>query len=126
MNDKLTPAPTLDIQLFEPPPGEVYTIEATAQLVDVPRRTIVRYCRYHLVAPAFDPAWTGYRFDRRAIRRLRRIEELRPLCRDTLGSIKIILDLMDEIERLNVRNYSREQSVNGERRSERSTKRRTI
>jgi DNA-binding transcriptional MerR regulator len=106
--NELAKAPPRDIQLFEPPPDEVYTIEATAQIVDVPRRVVVCYYKHGLVAPAVDPA-RGYYFDRNGIRRLRRIEGLRPLCRDTLASIKIILELMDEVERLRAGDLSREQ-----------------
>ena len=123
---EVTKEPSRDIQVFEPPFDAVYTIEATAQIVDVPRRTIVRYCQRRLVAPAVDPVRTGFYFDREGIRRLRRIEELRPLCRDTLASIKIILDLMDEVARLNANSFSREQSGNGKSQNQMSTSRRKI
>ena len=117
MSDQLATAPPREIQLFEPPADALYTIEATAQLLDVPRRAIVRYCRYRLLKPAFDPARVGYYFNRDGIRRLRRIEELRPRCRETLGAIKVMLDLMDEMERLQRQNFSRPQSANGKRQS---------
>src|SRR2546430_9567518 len=35
-----------EIQLFEPPPGALYTIDATSRIVDVPRRTILIYCKH--------------------------------------------------------------------------------
>jgi hypothetical protein len=40
-----------EIQLFEPPPDAIYTIEATSHLVNVPRRTILVYCKHQLLAP---------------------------------------------------------------------------
>ena len=92
--------PRYEIQLFEPPPDAVYTIEATAHLVDMPRRTILVYCKHGLVSPAIEPAASGYYFDRNAIRALRRIDALRVLCGDDLTGIKMILDLMSEVERL--------------------------
>lgn len=110
--NELVKAPSRELELFEPPRNAVYTIEATAQIVDVPRRVVVRYYKHGLVAPAVDPA-SGYYFNRDGIRRLRRIEELRPLCRNTLASIKIILELMDEVERLRTGNLSSKQSASG-------------
>ncbi|MEY2545064.1 MAG: MerR family transcriptional regulator, heat shock protein HspR [Verrucomicrobiota bacterium] len=87
------------IQIFEPPADAVFTIEGTAHLANVPRRTILIYCKHRLVSPIFDRDG-GYYFDRNSIRALRRIEELRPICGDDLAGIKIILDLTDKLERL--------------------------
>ena len=89
-----------EIQLFEPPSGALYTIEATSRIVDVPRRTILVYCKYHLLSPATNKADHGYYFDRDAIRALRRIEALRTVCRNDFAGIKIILDLTAVLERL--------------------------
>jgi DNA-binding transcriptional MerR regulator len=123
--DQLAIGPPHEIELFEPPPNALYTIEATAQIVDVPRRAVVRYYQRGLLSPAINPA-RGYYFDRDGIRRLRRIEALRPLCCDTFASIKIILSLMDEVERLSGQNFSRGQSVNGTSQSGNSTTEKTI
>jgi DNA-binding transcriptional MerR regulator len=68
-------------------------------MVDVPRRTILVYCKHHLLSPAID-AEHGYYFDGDAIRALRRIELLRDVCGDDLAGIKIILDLTAALERL--------------------------
>jgi MerR HTH family regulatory protein len=56
--------------------------------------------KYGLVSLAVDPIGNGYYFDRDAIRTLRRIESLRSVCGDDLPGIKIILDLMSQLERL--------------------------
>ena len=80
--------PAHEIELFDPPSDAIYTIEATAHLVDVPRRTIMVYCKHRLLSPALTEH--GYYFDRRGIRALRRIEALRPICGDDLAGIKII------------------------------------
>jgi len=93
-------APSHEIELFDPPPDAIYTIEATARLVDVPRRTILLYCKHRLLSPVINAADRGYSFDRTSIRALRRIEALRPICGDDLAGIKIILDLTDALERL--------------------------
>jgi DNA-binding transcriptional MerR regulator len=86
--------------LFEPPADAVYSIETTARIVDVPRRTILIYCKHRLLSPALDSANHGYSFDRNAIRALRRIEALRSVCGDDFAGIKIILDLTAALERL--------------------------
>ncbi len=94
------PSASRALQLFEPAPDAVYTIEATAHLVDLPRRTILVYCKHGLVSPALGAVGSGYYFDRDAIRALRRIDSLRSVCGNDLPGIKIILDLMSELERL--------------------------
>ena len=87
------------LQLFQPPPDAVYSIEATAQLVDVPRRQIAVYCRHGLVTPRANER--GYYFDGKTIGTLRAIEGLRSVCGDDLAGIKMILQLMNEVQRLN-------------------------
>ena len=94
----ITKAPAHEIELFDPPRDAIYTIEATAHLVDVPRRTIMVYCKHRLLSPALTEH--GYYFDRQGIRALRRIEALRPICGNDLAGIKIILDLTNALERL--------------------------
>src|SRR2546423_256940 len=82
-----------EIQLFDPPPDAVYTLETTSHLVNV-------YCKHHLLSPARATADNGYHFDGDAIRGLRRIEALRTVCGDDFAGIKIILDLTAALERL--------------------------
>jgi DNA-binding transcriptional MerR regulator len=95
-----TPADSLEIQLFEPPADAVYSIETTSRIVDLPRRTILIYCKHQLISPAAGTAGYGYGFDRDAIRALRRINALRAVCGDDFAGIKIILDLTAALERL--------------------------
>lgn len=92
--------PSREIQLFEPPSDALYTIETTSRIVDVPRRTILIYCKHHLVSPATSTADHGYYFDGDAIHTLRRIETLRTVCNKDFAGIKIILELTDTLERL--------------------------
>jgi DNA-binding transcriptional MerR regulator len=88
------------IQLFEPAPGTVYTIETASHLTDLTRRTILLYCKYGMVSPATRPPEAGYGFDAAAIRNLRRLQGLRIVCGDDLPGMKMILFLMDEVRRL--------------------------
>ena len=92
--------PSRAIQLFEPPEDAIYTIDATAHLVGVPRRTILVYCKHQLLSPVINGSDGGYCFDRDGVHALRRIEALRAVCGDDLSGIKIILDLTKELERL--------------------------
>ena len=92
--------PSRAIQLFEPPEDAIYTIDATAHLVGVPRRTILVYCKHQLLSPVISRTNGGYCFDRDGVHALRRIEALRAVCGDDLSGIKIILDLTQEVERL--------------------------
>jgi DNA-binding transcriptional MerR regulator len=101
----IAPTRSREIQLFEPPSDAVYSIEAAARLVGLPRRTILVYCKHRLVSPVID-ANRAYCFDRNGIRALRRIEALRPICGRDLAGIKIILDLTDALEHLHAKVHS--------------------
>ena len=87
------------IQLFEPDPNILYSIDATAHLAEVPRHTILVYFKHGLVAPLVGDDGAFY-FNDDAIRLLRRIEYLRSTCGLNLPGIKLALDLMNEVERL--------------------------
>ena len=105
--------PSREIQLFEPPADELYTIETTSHIVDVPRRTILIYCKHHLLSPATGTTDHGYCFNGNAIRTLRRIEALRTVCGNDFAGIRIILDLTAALERLrsDIRLLSRAQGT---------------
>jgi DNA-binding transcriptional MerR regulator len=113
-----------EIQLFEPPADAVYTIEATSRMVDIPRRTILVYCKHKLVSPALDKVDHGYYFDRDGIRALRRIEALRSVCGNDFAGLKIILDLTATLERLRSdrRSLSRAKGSNSAKKRARNTR----
>jgi hypothetical protein len=50
------------IQLFEPDPDAIYTLEVAERLAHVPRRRIVVYYKHGLVSPVADPAYGGFYF----------------------------------------------------------------
>lgn len=95
-----TKAETGALELFEPSPNAVYTIDFAARLADLPRRTVLVCCKYGLVAPVVDDAAGGYYFNTDAIHMLRRVAVLRDVCGNDLAGIKIILDLTNALERL--------------------------
>jgi DNA-binding transcriptional MerR regulator len=120
----IAPARSREIQLFEPPANAVYTIDSAAHLVHVPRRTIAVYYKHGLVSSTVDPARNGYYFDKEAILTLRRIEDLRTVCRNDLAVVKMILDLTNEVERLNSKMRSLSQNSSTRKRSLKSNQRR--
>ena len=88
------------VQRFESRPDAVYTLETAAHLAQVTRRAILVYYKHGLISPAMDPREAGYYFDNEAIRALQRIEFLRNDCGINLRGTRIIMKLMDEVERL--------------------------
>jgi DNA-binding transcriptional MerR regulator len=88
------------VQVFQPQPDALYSIETVAHLAGIPRRTILVYCKHRLVSPVEDARWGNYFFDDDAIRQLRGIEELRSRFGVNLAGVKFILRLLNEIERL--------------------------
>ncbi|HUJ11701.1 MAG TPA: MerR family transcriptional regulator [Verrucomicrobiae bacterium] len=90
-----------ELQIFEPGPEIVYTIEETARLAQVPRHRIAIYYKYGLVSPTKDPEADGWFFNDEAIRLLRRIEYLRETCGLNMTGIKLVMELMREVEHLN-------------------------
>jgi DNA-binding transcriptional MerR regulator len=88
------------LQVFQAAPVTVYPLETTAEIVDIPRRLILLYCKHGLVCPIGDPTAAGYYFDDEGIRALRRIEYLRNVHGINLPGIKMILALTEQLERL--------------------------
>jgi len=87
------------VQLFQPGPDLVYTIEAAEHIAHVPRRTIIVYYKHGLVSPLTDPERGGYYFNDEAIRTLRHVEYLHTKCGINLFGVKMILNLLGELER---------------------------
>jgi len=95
-----TELPADAVQLFEPDPNAVYTIEAVEHMAQMPRRLIAIYCKHGLLSPVVDPACGGFYFNDEAIRILRRIDYLRSICGINLVGIKMILHLLKDVEDL--------------------------
>ena len=92
--------PPLALELFQPKPNVLYSLDATAHLAGVPRRSILIYCRAGLVRPVVQPPYGVMEFTEEAIYTLRRIEYLRTVHGLDLAWIKTMFDLLDEVERL--------------------------
>jgi DNA-binding transcriptional MerR regulator len=92
--------PSLAMELFQPNPNVLYSLDATAHLAGVPRRSILVYCRAGLVRPVVQPPYGVMQFTEEAIYTVRRIENLRTVHGLDLAWIKTLFDLLDEVDRL--------------------------
>ncbi len=102
--------PSMAMELFQPKPNVLYSLDVTAHLAGVTRRSILIYWRAGLVQSVIQPPYGVMEFTEEAIYTLRRIEHLRTVQGLDLVWIKAMFDLLDEVERLRaelrfLRNY---------------------
>ena len=90
----------LALELFQPKPDVLYSLDAAAHLAGVSRRSLLVYCRAGLVRPVLQPPYGVIAFTEEAIRSVRRIEELRTARDIDMALIKTLFELLDEVERL--------------------------
>ncbi len=88
------------ITVYEANPDAVYTLDVVSTLTGLTRHTILVYHRHGLVRPVGDPDTEGWNFDDEAIRTLRRIQHLRTAYGANVAGLKLMLELMNEVERL--------------------------
>ena len=69
----------------------------------MPRHVVLVCCKHGLVSPIIDPEYGGFFFDATSIRTLQQIQYLRSDCGINFAGIQIILELMNEVERLRAR-----------------------
>jgi DNA-binding transcriptional MerR regulator len=102
MSKRIVPdsPPSQSLELFEPKPNVLYGLDSTAVLAGVPRRSILIYCRAGLVRPVVQPPYGVMVFTEEAIYTLRQIERLRTVHGLDIAWIKVLFDLLDEVERL--------------------------
>jgi len=92
--------PSLALELFQPKPNVLYSLEMAAQLAGVPRRSLLVYCRAGLIHPVNQPPFGVMAFTEEAIHTVRRIVRLRTVHGLDVALIKTIVDLLEEVERL--------------------------
>lgn len=88
------------LELFHIRPGIYYSLDATAELTGVSRRTIAIYCRAGLLRPAYLPPYGVMAFEEDAIHVLRRLEHLRTAHGLDLPWMRTMIDLLTEVESL--------------------------
>ena len=98
-DDPYFPSP-LAIELFQPDPNVLYSLDATAHLAGVSRRSLLVYCRAGLVRPVFQPPYGIMVFTEETIYTVRRVEHLRVVHGIDVTWIKTLFDLIEEVERL--------------------------
>jgi len=98
-NDPSSPSP-FAIELFQPDPNMLYSLDATAHLAGVSRRSLLIYCRANLVRPVFQPPYGIMAFTEETIYTVRRFEQVKAVHGIHLTWIKTVFDLLDEVERL--------------------------
>jgi hypothetical protein len=92
--------PSLALELFQPNPNVLYSLDATAHIAGVSRRSILIYCRAGLVRPLFQQPYDVLAFTGEAIHTVRRIEHVRAVHGIDVAWIKIMFALLDEVESL--------------------------
>lgn len=98
-SDRNVPPPDA-LEVFQPTPNVLYSLDAAAHLAGVSRRSILIYCRAGLVRPIIQPPHGVMEFTEEAIHTLRQIEHLRSVHDIDLAMLKTMFDLLDEVERL--------------------------
>lgn len=86
--------------LFEPDTDATYSLDVIASLTGVTSQTVLHYQEQGLISPVAGRETDASQFDAEALRMLRRIEHLRSTCALNESGLKLILELMDEIEQL--------------------------
>lgn len=86
------------LEMYQPQPNVLYSLDAAAHLAAVPRRTLLVYCRAHLVQPVLLPPFGMMAFTEEAIYIVRRMEQLRAIHRCDLAWLNTVCDLLNEVE----------------------------
>lgn len=81
-----------ELPLYEPDTDATYQLDIVAKLTGISSETIVHYQEQGLIRRA--------NLDDDAVRTLRRIEHLRQTCEANVSGLKLILQLMDQVEHL--------------------------
>ena len=90
----------LSVDVFQPNPDVLYTLDVAAHLADVSRRSVLIYCRAGLVQPVFLPPYGVMAFTEETIHTIRRMERLRAVHGIGMDWIKTLFDLLNEVDRL--------------------------
>lgn len=71
--------------------NQTYTLEVLAEMTGISTQTIVQYKEHGIIRPDFDDE---------TVRCLRRIEHLRESCEVNLNGLKLLSNLLEEVETL--------------------------
>lgn len=93
-----TPSP--DLPIYEPEEDATYTLEMTAKITGVATTTILHYHEEGLLSQLKSAGARPLEFDNDTLRQIQRIEHLRETYEAPTRTVKLILGLMDEVEKL--------------------------
>ena len=88
------------LPVFELNVEATYSLDVIAELSGVSPQMILQYTERGLISPVTDTDPQGFQFDEETLRTLRRIEHLRSTCEMNMDGLKLMLELMDEVEQL--------------------------
>ena len=88
------------LQVYEPEPGQHYTVDAAAYLAGVSRRAFLLYCRSGLIMQVDGAPYGALLFDDAAISTVRRAETLRKTHRMDLAGVRMVFEMMRQMELL--------------------------
>jgi DNA-binding transcriptional MerR regulator len=71
--------------------NEAYTLEVLAKITGIESTTLIQYQERGIIRPDFDDE---------TVRIVRRVEHLRETCGMNLEGVKLVKELLDEVERL--------------------------
>ena len=89
-----------DLPIFEPDTDATYALEVIVELTGVSSQTILYYREQGLISPVTDRESGADYFNDEALRTLRRLEHLRTYCEMNVSGLKLVLSLLQELERL--------------------------
>lgn len=93
------PSPTShDLPVYDAEIDTCYSIEVIAELAGVNLQTVLHYQEQGFIRPAARDNGDAALFDIECLRQLRRIEHLRAACEVNAAGLKLMLDLLHEVE----------------------------
>ncbi len=89
---------SVGLPVYEAEVGVWYSLEMIAELAGVEESTVIRYRECGFLRPVTGGAGAGERFDEECLRQLRRIEHLRRECALNETGLRMMLELLEEVE----------------------------
>lgn len=89
-----------DLPVYGEESDTYYSLEVVAELAGVDTTTVLRYQEQGFIRPISREASEAAAFDAECLRQLRRIEHLRATCEMNEAGLKLILNLLEEVEQL--------------------------
>jgi DNA-binding transcriptional MerR regulator len=90
--------PSDDLPTFGEEPETAYSLEVVAELAGLDSSTVILYREAGFIRPVSGTGDDDAIFDAECLRQLRRIEHLRATCGVNETGLKLILDLLHEVE----------------------------